>query len=259
MAKQPEDKPKRSKSTAKLTVVDGGKTPKVVRAGPVEGIKTGAKKAEKPQPNPKLTAPRQPRCYESHKPYRVAPYYFVHGGSCFSPVKGCDVYVALDGAFQVGAMSWAWTAGHEIYFPIRDRHAPISETLFKDLIRWLAKQLYEKAIVHVGCIGGHGRTGLVLAALHAHMTKDPDAITHVRENYCNRAVESDDQVEFLVKHFGCKAVAASHSYGGGGSLLGGKFKPSTHVSGGSGQLFDDLHIGMTKFPTVTTVKDPTDT
>ena len=63
--------------------------------------------------------------------------------------------------------------------------------------------------VHVGCIGGHGRTGLVLSALVAQMTGMPDPISYVRKHYCTKAVESTEQVTFLTKHFGAAKVEPS--------------------------------------------------
>lgn len=258
MPKQPPEKePKkpRRKSSAVLTVVDGGKTPKAVRSGGGVPVKTGAKREIKPDPKIGVQvgkAAATPKCYESHKPYAVTADHFIHGGSCFRPVKDCDVYVALDGAASITEQSFPWTPGHEIHFTIRDRHAPTSPKATKELVRWLAKQLYDGKTIHVGCIGGHGRTGLILAALRAHMANDENAIEHVRANYCHRAVESEVQVAFLQEHFGCVWTKPS-------SALSSKFLdkfPSTTGAAtpkfqgfGAGELFDKLPM-----PTVTTKK-----
>lgn len=57
--------------------------------------------------------------------------------------------------------------------------------------------------VHVGCISGHGRTGLFLSAL-VHKTigqelieKNISAIEYVRDNYCAKSVETLSQVLYL--------------------------------------------------------------
>ena len=55
------------------------------------------------------------------------------------------------------------------------------------------------------CIGGHGRTGTFFAALVAHMMPEvKDPIAYVRENYCNEAVETEEQIAFLIEHFGVR-------------------------------------------------------
>jgi hypothetical protein len=70
---------------------------------------------------------------------------------------------------------------------------------------------------------GHGRTGTFLAALVATMGEN-DAINYVRTNYCQKAVESRVQVDFLAKHFGVKSASGTKSFGGSGSKLTSKGK-----------------------------------
>jgi hypothetical protein len=88
---------------------------------------------------------------------------------------------------------------------------------FKKLIAWLDEQLSSGLKVHVGCVGGHGRTGTVLSALVAariargvEIAVDGDVIGYVRTNYCKKAVETAAQVEFLVQHYGVKSVSGSY-------------------------------------------------
>jgi protein-tyrosine phosphatase len=54
--------------------------------------------------------------------------------------------------------------------------------------------------VELGCLGGHGRTGTALACL-AVMTGTPphEAVALVRGTYCDRAIESPSQEEFVAK------------------------------------------------------------
>jgi hypothetical protein len=66
---------------------------------------------------------------------------------------------------------------------------------------------YEKAQagywVEVSCIGGHGRTGTVLAAMAVLAGLPSDvAIAYVRENYCNQAIETDQQM-WWINWFDC--------------------------------------------------------
>ena len=94
-------------------------------------------------------------------------------------------------------------------------HARTIRSCSQQLITWTVDQLHAGHKVHAGCIGGHGRTGLFLAALYAHMTGEADAIAHVRKHYCEKAVETKKQVDFLVKHFGVKeADPIKFSYSG---------------------------------------------
>ena len=96
------------------------------------------------------------------------------------------------------------------------------------MVKWLAKQVEAGKKVHVGCIGGHGRTGLVLAALARVMIDEKDAIAYVRKNYCHKVVETTAQVNFLAKHWGiAKAdpskppVVSVSDWGGSKAISGG--------------------------------------
>lgn len=53
-------------------------------------------------------------------------------------------------------------------------------------------------VIEVGCLGGHGRTGTVLAYL-AVLTGVPpaDAVAWVRESYCPLAAETEAQMAFV--------------------------------------------------------------
>ena len=147
------------------------------------------------------------RCYESHPPLPIGSgntTYRIYGGSCSSPVvHDADVYVGLDDfSMRVSTMRYPWSKGVEFCFPIQDQKVPTSVEDFKHLISWLSEQLIANKKVHVGCVGGHGRTGLVFAALVTYMTDDLDSINYVRNNYCKKAVESQIQVDFLRDYFG---------------------------------------------------------
>lgn len=150
----------------------------------------------------KTAAHHYPRCYESHPPLSIGDHK-IYGGNCSTPVVlNADVYVALQSSYKEDAKGYPWHQTTSFTFSIPDMGVPASVDEFKKLIDWLSVQLTAKKLVHVGCIGGHGRTGMVLAALVATMTNEKDAIAYVRENYCKKAVESTTQVDFLMKHFG---------------------------------------------------------
>lgn len=145
------------------------------------------------------------RCYESHPALKIGEH-FVYGGSCSSPViDDADIYVGLDYSMKDHEQRLPWVEGHAIHYRITDMKAPDNPAEFKQLIEWLAARIESGDKVHIGCIGGHGRTGTVLAALVAVMQSDePDPVEYVRSNYCKKAVESQVQFDFLAKHFGVK-------------------------------------------------------
>lgn len=54
--------------------------------------------------------------------------------------------------------------------------------------------------VEVGCIGGHGRTGMMLAIMAVLTMENPDgdeAVHYVRDHYCHHAVESETQIWYV--------------------------------------------------------------
>jgi hypothetical protein len=160
-----------------------------------------------------------PQCYKEHKPLTVeveGKTLKIWGGSASFPEnQECDVYVSLQEGSSSRLASDAWDAGQpdfvqEIYYAIRDQHAPKNGPRFKRMITWVCNRLHEGKEVHVGCIGGHGRTGMALAAIYAVLTGKDDGISYVRANYCKKAVETQEQVDFLHQHFGCKKEDPRH-------------------------------------------------
>jgi hypothetical protein len=143
------------------------------------------------------------QCYETHPPYEVAPGIVMFGGSGSHPIHSdCDVYISLTDWRKPGPKSWPWNAGEDIVFPVDDFKVPKDAPEFKKLIAWTADQLRAGRKVHVGCTAGHGRTGMVLAALRATLVGPEQAIQHVRENYCKKAVDTEEQIRWLMTHFG---------------------------------------------------------
>lgn len=161
--------------------------------------------------------PPKPKCYESHPPYEIAPGLIIYGSSGILPmVEGCDVYVSFDTARIPGWRSYPWQPDFQDFiYKITDRQAPSNIGSFKKLLEFLAERLHAGKKVHIGCIGGHGRTGLVLAALRTHLTGDTASAAHVRANYCSKAIETQEQIDFLKEHFGIDPVEARYYSGKG--------------------------------------------
>jgi hypothetical protein len=156
------------------------------------------------------------RCHTSHKPLPLGEGLVIRGGSCSSPIEGMDIYVGFDHSMTRHKRAWPWVAGEAFLFPIQDMSAPSDAGEFKSLINYLEASIRAGKKVHCGCIGGHGRTGTVFAALAAQMMGEKNAIQYVREHYCKKAVESKSQVAFLMKHYGVNnAEGTKADYGGG--------------------------------------------
>lgn len=85
--------------------------------------------------------------------------------------------------------------------PIQDFSTPdIRETVFA--LAWVIWQgVAWKRLVYIGCQGGKGRTGLVLALLVRidRGTKGRAAVTYVRKHYDRHAVETEFQSKFVDK------------------------------------------------------------
>lgn len=85
-----------------------------------------------------------------------------------------------------------------IHFPCIDQRAPADVRSFATMIEWLLTKIKEGKNVDIGCIGGHGRTGLTLCSLLIMQGMDPwDALSKIRTEYCDEAVESLAQEDFL--------------------------------------------------------------
>jgi hypothetical protein len=154
------------------------------------------------------------RCYHSHPALKLpGTDKVIYGGSCSSPtVANADVYIALDGGFRPTSKSHPWrNEAIEVCFPITDMSVPSDPAEFKQLVTWTKGQLDAGKKVHCGCIGGHGRTGMLLAAIVAEYG-EKDAVNFVRQHYCKKAVETNAQVAFLSTHFGVKKVGGTKSY-----------------------------------------------
>ena len=85
------------------------------------------------------------------------------------------------------------------------------------------------AKVGLGCLGGHGRTGTVLSCLVGLtdlVGDNDDPVKWVRDHYCEEAVESDEQIEYVAAITGCKVLSEpSFQWGGYGYTYNTKTAP----------------------------------
>lgn len=156
------------------------------------------------------------RCFHKHKPLKITVVdkdYFIYGGSCSDPVvKDADIYVGFERGMRESTQSYPWSSGSSFMFPIVDGNVPTSVDDTKMLLKYLADNLALGKKIHIGCIGGHGRSGLILAALVTYMTGNTNSIEYVRTNYCEKAVETDTQINWLHKHWGIEKATPSKGH-----------------------------------------------
>lgn len=180
------------------------------------------------------------KCLDTHPPIVIGPAT-IYGGSCSDPrIKTARVYVGLDYGAKTQAQ-WPWAVPArtfpviDVFFQISDMQAPDKPSDFKAMVDWLCNQLHDGHPVHIGCIGGHGRTGMLITAIMAtlwdhewdandpmlegltnlpdqHMLESRDFITWVRTHYCSKAVETANQITFLMHHYQTLTTAPSKTH-----------------------------------------------
>ncbi len=134
------------------------------------------------------------------------------------PVGHCDPVPLPDGtnvwaaSFPVGGYDGRDTPDYGLYFDARwqppwphshvdwpDFGLPVDRHRLLDGLDDVLHRARAEQRVEVGCIGGHGRTGTALACLAVLVGIRSDPVEWVRTIYCPRAVETEDQVEFVCR------------------------------------------------------------
>jgi hypothetical protein len=66
------------------------------------------------------------------------------------------------------------------------------------ILKYIHKAIEDEEDIEIACMGGHGRTGTLAAAVCMMYDMGvKEAINHVREEYCKEAIESCEQVDML--------------------------------------------------------------
>lgn len=164
------------------------------------------------------------RCYEDHQRLDLGIGITLYGGSCLTPIiSQADIYVGLEQNMSTPQSAQPWRGGCSVSHVIQNMGIPKDKEEFVKMIDWLAKQLLDHKEIHVGCIGGHGRTGMVLSSLKYVLTQDKSATEYIRQAYCKKAVETVSQVDFLYDLYGIEKVAPVEKYKNVGvKTIGGK-------------------------------------
>ncbi len=140
---------------------------------------------------------------------------FVTGGKVY-PAKihllialdtwGLPEQAAYDTDGQVFPKPTLGDSERTIYYPVDDRQVPQRMGRLNQMLDTIEDYLNDGKDVHIQCIGGHGRTGTILALLFGRYgVEREDYLTlekSVHEHYCEEAIESDVQRCFIADYFG---------------------------------------------------------
>jgi hypothetical protein len=119
--------------------------------------------------------------------------------AALGPDGPVDVLVPLA---SLGGSVWGtgWRGGI-LYYPVTDFSVLPKDVLARCVDDVLARLGAGKRVA-VFCVGGHGRTGYVGAAVIGRLRPDLDPIAFLRENYCRKAVETVEQVNAVAEYLG---------------------------------------------------------
>ena len=85
-----------------------------------------------------------------------------------------------------------------LLYPWEDWGLPEDPKLFTRVLNWLLTEIRRGRVVEIACMGGHGRTGTALACLLVLQGLTPTrAMRRVWSRYCEEAIESHTQMEFI--------------------------------------------------------------
>jgi protein-tyrosine phosphatase len=137
-------------------------------------------------------------CQHSQTPFLLPSGTKVHCSAWTAPLgRKPDFALYLDNIWP--------SPGFAYYIDWPDYDIPNEDSLDDAIL--IVADVYKKArnglFVEVGCVGGHGRTGTVLAIMCVLDGLDTgEAISYVKSKYCSRAIESPVQ-EWLVDYARC--------------------------------------------------------
>jgi len=142
---------------------------------------------------------------------------FLTGGKLYP--KEIDLLIALDTwglpdpvAYDTdGALFPKPTLGESkrtVYYPVDDRDVPKYMGKLESMLEIIEDYLNNGQNVHVQCIGGHGRTGTIMALLFGRYKVETQDYLRLEESvhkhYCDEAIESDIQRFFIADYFGMR-------------------------------------------------------
>ena len=118
-------------------------------------------------------------------------------------------------------------AGVNTFYPLDDLSGRVWDSGFRGTIRYypiadycaLPADVYQRVVedilfdltkgynAGVCCTGGHGRTGYVAAGVIGKLLPVDDPVKYLRKNYCDHAVESQDQLDSIATYLDRPQIA----------------------------------------------------
>ena len=112
--------------------------------------------------------------------------------------------------YELDAKIWdVGFRGEILYYPTKD-FGVLPDDVLDDLVAKIIDRLDHGVKVGISCMGGHGRTGYVAAAVLGKRGFD-DPIEYLREHYCTESVESVNQVRHIASFLGKPELTEKHA------------------------------------------------
>jgi hypothetical protein len=126
------------------------------------------------------------------------------GGKNKTQKDTADLYIALND-YENPIDSFGklrFTKQRVITFFFADGGTPLDTNKLTTILNVVHEYIIKGKHVHIHCIGGHGRTGTIIACYIGKYTNIENPIEWVRENYCEKAIETTKQHNFIVSYTG---------------------------------------------------------
>lgn len=139
-----------------------------------------------------------PKCRHFHKAFELPNGLVVQGSSYAYEAEKPSERRTPDFGLYCDHI-WAHVNWRAEFVNFPDYRAPAAFDTAAEAIVEAYGRAADGWSVEAGCIGGHGRTGTVLACwvVLASGWNPQDAMKYVWEHYCKEAIESKAQVEFI--------------------------------------------------------------
>lgn len=137
------------------------------------------------------------------------PVMDLHGGTLTGgkvSTADTDLYILLSaqgiGGFAFDTRGELFSdAPRVVFYPIKDMDVPKDSAGLESILTLAENTLKKGEHVHIQCVGGHGRTGTIMALLFTRAgIKNP--IEYVRKTYCKHAIEGWEQEAFICRYAG---------------------------------------------------------
>lgn len=130
------------------------------------------------------------KCTEIYKNFFIGSYE-----QAFEMAKKVDILIPLDSLD--GDIWFTGFRGEIWYYPIFDFYI-LPDDVLLSLVNKSIDALKSGRKIGLFCLGGHGRTGYVAAVILGKLGIE-DPILELRQKYCKKAVETNEQVKHISK------------------------------------------------------------